>query len=200
MSSASMTRMLKQRNAQSELVRMDIVMGTVMDKDSFKMTTVSLSWNPSLKNGKFMHSGTLGLAKSYYSKTIIVEEEAESGKTSSKPSKNFLLQEEHEHEEEITEEGEDLGTGDREFDRYSASTSVNYKLAKSILVGGGLGLAIVKKQFGPTQMETNATIAKGTYIWNSVSTTLSLGVSASKETFSVPNSPFASLSLFYNYE
>ena len=171
---------------------------------SFKQSTMSISWNPSLKRKKMLYSGSVGIAKTYYSKTIIVEEEAAgipSMPATTKPI--FSLQEDHEHEEgeeDLEVEGEDLATGDREFDRYSTNTSANYRLGKSFLLGGGLGLAFVTQQFGPSLIETSANIARVTWLWNSISSTLSLGLSGSGESFTAPTSPTASFSIFYSYE
>lgn len=167
--------------------------------DSYKITTFSTTWNPSKKSGKITYSASAGLAKSYYSKTVIVEEEAEF-KNPARKSLN-LVQEDHNHDDEgIHEEGEELDTGDREFDRYSVNTSAGYSLSKNFLAGVGLGVAMVTKQFGPSQIETNATILKGTYLWNSVATTLALGLSESQESFAAPKNPNVSLGLFYIFE
>lgn len=168
---------------------------------SYKETTLSLSWNPSLRQKKMLYSATVGLAKSYYSKTVIVEEEAASAKPlANKSQSGLLLQDDHDHDEEIEIEGEELGTGDREFDRYSTSANANYKISKSFLLGGGVGTALVTKQFGPSQIETSATLARVTWLWNSLSTTLSLGLSGSGESFTAPSNPTGSFSIFYSHE
>lgn len=176
-------------------------------KDSYKTTTVSASWNPSLRLGKALYSGTIGLAKSYYSKTVIVEEEAAGRRMNlSATSPAFAMMQDddghdHDHDDgEIHEDGEDLGTGDREFDRYSASFSGNYRLAKMLLASGGFGLALVTKQFGPSQIESTLTVAKATYLLGSLATSASFGLSSSDESFKTPSSPFVSLSVFYSYE
>ncbi len=169
-------------------------------RDDYKLTTVSLSSGPSLKRGKFTFGGKLGLAMSWFSKTVIVEEEEEAAATlrGINLSRGLGLQEEEHGEEEHTIESG--GTGDREFNRYSLTGTTNYRLLKALGLNASLGLAYVKHQFGPSTLETNVTLIQATYTWKSISAALALTLSGAGESFTAPTVPGVSASVNYLYE
>lgn len=172
--------------------------------DTYKITTLSVGTGPVWVKNRYTYGVRGSLAKSYYSKTVIVEEEAE-------PEEGVALtpmrlqEDEHAHEDEAhvedhEHEAEEAGTGPREFDRYSVNGSLTYRLARRWLLGSGLGISFVKAQFGDSSIETNATVIQGTYSWKSYSASLGLITSGAAESFTIPTTPGLTAGVFYIYE
>ncbi len=160
-------------------------------KESFKTTTVMIGAGPTWQKGRWELSGKAYLAKSYYSKTVVIEEQTTDTATP------LRLQEEPIDEHALEELG---ATGDREFDRYGAESEVAYRMAKRWQFGVGVGGAIATKQWGPTVYETEATIAQITYSFKALSTGLGFMMTAEGEQFQAPNTPMASFNVMYIFE
>lgn len=167
-------------------------------RESYKVTTFSLSYNPTWKVKRLAMAGTLGISKSYYSKTIIVDEDEDEEALTGLRSRQMLQEEEEEGELEAG--AEDVGTGDREFDRYTIALSGDYPIYKRWTLGSGYSLAFVKMQFGPSQIESTFTALKTSYTRNHISGTLSGGLFASDKSFVIPNKPIIGFSLLYIFE
>lgn len=161
-------------------------------KDSFKITTVMIGAGPTWKKGRWEISAKGYLAKSYYSKTVVIEEETATGTTP------LRFQEEPPIDEHALEE---LGaTGDREFDRYGAESEIAYRMAKRWQFGIGGGGAMATKQWGATMYEVEATLAQLTYSWKSLSTSLGFMMTSEAEKFQAPDTPTVAFNIMYIFE
>lgn len=158
-------------------------------KESYKMTTVMIGAGPTWEKGRWEIGGKAYLAKSYYSKTIVIEEQ-----TTETP---LMLQEEPVDEHALEELG---ATGDREFDRYGFESEVAYKFARRWQFGVGVGASMATKQWGPKVYETEATLAQVTYNWKSLTTGLGFMVTSEAESFEPPKTPTAAFNIMYVYE
>lgn len=166
---------------------------------NYKIATISLSSGPTWSKGKFTVGVKAKLAKSYYSKTIIVEEEEDEDHDHA--LRGFALDEDHDHEEGEEHEVEiDEGTGAREFDRYGVNSNLGYRLRKNWSLGCGLGVAYVTYQLSESKIETSLIVTQATYTWKSFSGTLGLLTTGVGDSFTFPTTPGVTAGLMYNYE
>lgn len=160
-------------------------------RDSYKTTTVTATAGPTYRQGRWVGTMTALAAMSWYSKTIIVEEQPAAFRSESSSSLH-LLDGDDGHDSgggasSFPEESE--GTGDREFNRYGARASAGYKLLRALRLDTGLGLAMVTHQFGPSTWVTDATIGQVTYTWTDYSGFIGLGLRKEDRSISAPSEP-----------
>lgn len=106
-----------------------------------------------------------GASMSWYSKTVVLTDKKETGTaTAAAP---FLLHDGEDHgstdSAAVSGDSGDGGTGDREFNRYSARFFAAYRLMKSLQLGSAVGVSLVKRQFSAAQWNLDATIIQVTY-------------------------------------
>lgn len=159
-------------------------------KASYKMTTIVVSTGPTWEKGRWEISAKAYLAKSYYSKTIVVEDETAQGTP-------LKLQDEPIDEHALEELG---ATGDREFDRYGFESEIAYRFAKRWQFGVGGGASMATKQWGATMYEVEATLAQLNYNWKTLTTGLGFMMTSEAESFSAPNTPMVSFNVMYVFE
>lgn len=160
-------------------------------KETYKMTTFMVGAGPTWSKGRWEIGGKAYLAKSFYSKTIVIEDHT------ADETVPLRLQEEPIDDHALEELG---ATGDREFDRYGFESEVGYKFTRRWQFGVGFGASMATKQWGPTVYETEATLAQITYNWKSLTTGVGLMATSEAESFSLPKTPMASFNIMYVYE
>jgi hypothetical protein len=162
-------------------------------QENYKITTIKLTAGPTYNLGRYTFGFAANTAYSWYSKTIIYEDE-EGGQS----RQLRLLDDGHDHDTApVSPTDNDLSASDREFSRWGGKGSIGYKIFPRLRFDTSVGASLISRQFGPSTWLTQAMLAQVTYSMRNFSGYGGLLFSKEAASLSVPTVPAINVGVGY---
>lgn len=176
---------------------------------NYKITSIKLITGPTYTSGAISFGVAASVAYAWYSKTVIIDESAESKALNIRKSRaKAQLHGEEEEEESGGEEepgaegpsGDNLASADREFSRYGGRLTFGYQISKLWRADSSLGASMINHQFGPSTWATDATLAQLSFSYSDFMTYLAVSLFKEAPQIAAPSTPSGTIGLSYTFK